>query len=437
MNEPNVNLAILDGYDPETVAMLQAFYSRSHLPIGDRLRELGTDVSSVKESLKKYYVGYGHKSIGQCGSVCLFIEGVSILVAKVFQDSSLYNGQETSTRFIDFASRPIHNPIPEFEKVNDSWLNFYSEAFTPTLEHVISTHSLDVQNQKDFDAAKARTFDILRAFIPAGCSTQLSWYSSFTHMADRLAQLRQHPLKEVREVSDAIVEYMQKKYPYAFSDLGAKTLDDSEYYCSESLDLNYLPLSVDDYDSWPTFDARWVSSGWQMRTTCGIKRNKGVPAPRHLSYLGRIVVSHTMDYGSFRDLQRHRNCIQMMPILKTRMGFEEWYLDALPLNVRNEAEVLIDKQVCAITSALNMYDSADVQYYIPLGFKVPCLLDMDYPQAVYISEMRTNKTVHPTVRKFACQLAQFTESLGLGDVHADYSVDDFTIRRGQQDIKFR
>jgi hypothetical protein len=51
--------------DPEATAMLQAFYSRSHMPISDRLTNLGEDLSSVKESLKKFYINYNHSSIGE------------------------------------------------------------------------------------------------------------------------------------------------------------------------------------------------------------------------------------------------------------------------------------------------------------------------------------------------------------------------------------
>jgi len=61
--------------------------------------------------MSKFYVGYGHKSIGDCGSITLFIEGVSMLGAKAIQDTKLYNGQEASTRYIDFSKQPILNPL--------------------------------------------------------------------------------------------------------------------------------------------------------------------------------------------------------------------------------------------------------------------------------------------------------------------------------------
>ena len=49
-----MNITLLPEYisgDPEASAMIQAFYSRSHKPIEERLASLGEDLSSIKESL--------------------------------------------------------------------------------------------------------------------------------------------------------------------------------------------------------------------------------------------------------------------------------------------------------------------------------------------------------------------------------------------------
>jgi len=93
---------------PEAEAMLQALHSRSvgglqsHLKI---LSEKGPD-----NFMKNFYVGYGHKSIGDCGTASIFIEGVSMLASKAVQDWPLYSGQESSTRYVDFQTQPFKNP---------------------------------------------------------------------------------------------------------------------------------------------------------------------------------------------------------------------------------------------------------------------------------------------------------------------------------------
>ena len=61
--------------------------------------------------MERFYVGYGHQSIADCGSTTLFIEGVSMLAAKAIQDWPLYAGQEGSTRYIDMSKQPIYDPV--------------------------------------------------------------------------------------------------------------------------------------------------------------------------------------------------------------------------------------------------------------------------------------------------------------------------------------
>src|SRR5208282_1429716 len=53
-------------------------------------------------------------------------------------------------------------------------------------------------------AVKARSFDILRAFLPAGITTQLSWHTNLRQAGDHLNLLAKHPSAEVRNVGQAL-----------------------------------------------------------------------------------------------------------------------------------------------------------------------------------------------------------------------------------------
>lgn len=93
---PTKRVIVLDDVPPESNAMLQALYSRSPESVVEHLKR----VNSVgpEKFMKSYYVGYGHKSIGDCGTTTIFIENVSMLAAKAIQDTPLYNGQEGDSR---------------------------------------------------------------------------------------------------------------------------------------------------------------------------------------------------------------------------------------------------------------------------------------------------------------------------------------------------
>ena len=75
--------------NPEAEAMLQALHSRSVGGIKEHLKVL--EKNGPEKFISTFYVGYGHKSIGDCGTGTIFIEGVSMLVAKAIQDWQLYS----------------------------------------------------------------------------------------------------------------------------------------------------------------------------------------------------------------------------------------------------------------------------------------------------------------------------------------------------------
>jgi thymidylate synthase ThyX len=107
-----INIFILDTdsrINAEAEAMLQALHSRSTGGLLEHLKVL--EKKGAANFMSQFYVGYGHKSIGDCGSITIFVEGCSMLAAKAIQDSKLYNGQEASTRYIDFSQQPMINPL--------------------------------------------------------------------------------------------------------------------------------------------------------------------------------------------------------------------------------------------------------------------------------------------------------------------------------------
>ena len=71
----------------EALAMLQALHSRSVGGVAEHLAVLAE--KGADKFMSTYYVGYGHKSIGDCGFAVVFIEGVSMLAAKAIQDYKL------------------------------------------------------------------------------------------------------------------------------------------------------------------------------------------------------------------------------------------------------------------------------------------------------------------------------------------------------------
>jgi thymidylate synthase ThyX len=429
---------IYDEFNPQDVAMMQALYSRSAASVTEHVEKV--KVSGSGKFMERFYVGYGHASIADCGSTTVFIEGVSMLAAKAIQDWPLYSGQETSSRYIDMSKQEIKDPLNTkiSKQILKDWMDFYISEQENVRVHLHEKFPRkEGEDEKVYEKAiNARIFDILRGFLPAGVTTQLSWHTNLRQAHDKLALLKHHPLAEIKEIAESIHKQLLEKYPQSF---GHQLFPEQEAYRA-------LSSKKYSYFGGPSSTSGQARS-FSLTTTikpAELSKYKDVVAkrpiktslPLFLSDLGTLTFKFPLDFGSFRDIQRHRNGVCRMPMLTTAFGFEEWYLGELPKASLARAKALIIKQKKAIASLKAPKEV--LQYYIAMGFKVPCVVTYALPAALYTMELRSGRLVHPTLRKVALQMCAVTKKkFPLLALHPDLSKDDWDIRRGLQDIKER
>ena len=110
-----------------------------------------------------------------------------------------------------------------------------------------------------------------------------------------------------------------------------------------------------------------------------------------------------MDTGGFRDMHRHRRCIQVMQGFTTQHGYE-MLLDVEDAGMRLRYDAAMRK-VQAAVEKLAASGTAEAeensQYAIPLAFRKRALFKMDFAEAVYISELRTTPAGHVSYRNVA------------------------------------
>lgn len=428
---PTTNLFVIDDQNPEDIAMMQALYSRSAASVVEHLEKVKKSGSG--KFMESFYVGYGHESIGDCGSTTIFIENVSMLAAKAIQDWPLYSGQETSTRYIDMSKQAIEDPVgtEASAKILKDWMDFYISSQEPVAAHLKTLFPRQPEEKETTyeKAIKARAFDILRGFLSAGVTTQLAWHTNLRQAARKLALLRHHPDQEIRKLSESIHQKLTERYPNSFGHklyeatetYRASTAQAYTYFNPETHPVEVIcKTSITPADIAPYIDA--------IKT-----RPPKTELPILLLELGLVTFDFQFDFGTFRDLQRHRNGVCRMPLLTTRFGFHDWYLEQLPESLREKALELIERQTKAI-EALNV-DEYTKQYYTAMGFRVPCRVTYGLPAALYTIELRSGKTVHPALRRVAQDMAKtLQEKLPELVIHADMDLDDWDVRRGLQDI---
>jgi thymidylate synthase ThyX len=120
-----------------------------------------------------------------------------------------------------------------------------------------------------------------------------------------------------------------------------------------------------------------------------------------------------MDIGGFRDMHRHRRCVQLLqgytdlhgydvplcpgqPTL-LEVGLEETYTRAMNGAFRSYRRLRTNSQQEAEQSA---------QYCLPLGTRCRSLFKMDFAEALYIAELRSVVAGHFSYRKVAWEMYQ-------------------------------
>lgn len=417
----------------EAEAMLQALHSRSTGGLRSHLEVLAQ--KGAGKFMGSFYVGYGHKSIGDCGTTTIFIEGVSMLVAKAIQDSALYSGQEASTRFVDFSRQLFINPIQTTagKDILEAQRAFYMSAQEPTRAELRRIHpQLEGEKESVYQKAiDARAFDITRSLLPAGASTNLAWHTNLRQAADRMLFLRHHPLAEVREIGEGLEEALKKHHPNSF---GHKRYENTEVY-QDLIAGNYYyhdPDSpVDPVVGFANINKEELLKYAELFEN----RPEKTELPKFLSQIGTLDVRFLLDFGSFRDIQRHRAIIQRMPLLTTDFGFNQWYLENLPAEIRDKLPEHLDRIKEGIKGLGISREEA--QYFIPMGYNTSNRFTGDLPAVIYMVELRDSRFVHPTLQRIAHIIGEQIKLNLAIPLHVDPEPSRFDIKRGEHDISLK
>ncbi|HTA87770.1 MAG TPA: FAD-dependent thymidylate synthase, partial [Silvibacterium sp.] len=110
-----------------------------------------------------------------------------------------------------------------------------------------------------------------------------------------------------------------------------------------------------------------------------------------------------MDIGGFRDMHRHRRCVQIVQGYTTAHGYDvPPEIDSSGLTVRYDSVMERARGVVAQLAARDSEEAEEQsQYVIPLAFRKRTLFKMDLSEAIYISELRTGAAGHFSYRNVA------------------------------------
>ncbi|HTA86132.1 MAG TPA: FAD-dependent thymidylate synthase, partial [Silvibacterium sp.] len=113
-----------------------------------------------------------------------------------------------------------------------------------------------------------------------------------------------------------------------------------------------------------------------------------------------------MDIGGFRDMHRHRRCVQVLQGFTSTHGFDlpeglkEAGLETRYTEAMQSAHAACTRLVQGSASEAE----ASAQYLLPLGTRNRALFKMDFAEALYISELRSQPQGHFSYRRIAWEM---------------------------------
>lgn len=135
---------------------------------------------------------------------------------------------------------------------------------------------------------------------------------------------------------------------------------------------------------------------------------------RHDELLREFAAGHAlrfdilMDIGGFRDMHRHRRCVQIIQDYTSAHGYDipEGMAEA-GLQSQYESAMNAAFSTHAQLAGSSVPEAAQsANYVLPLGTRVRALFKMDFAEAVYISELRSQPQGHFSYRRVAWEMYQ-------------------------------
>ncbi|MEO6806728.1 MAG: FAD-dependent thymidylate synthase [Edaphobacter sp.] len=120
-----------------------------------------------------------------------------------------------------------------------------------------------------------------------------------------------------------------------------------------------------------------------------------------------------MDIGGFRDMHRHRRCVQLLQPYTDIHGYDEPICPGQPTLAQAKLETIYAEAIKAAYASYHRLLATGVpeaaesaQYCLPLATRRRAMFKMDFAEALYISELRSGVAGHFSYRRVAWEMYQ-------------------------------
>lgn len=455
----------------EVVAVLFAYYSRSESGLRANLLSLlqdqtlgvdapaqgGAELALARERARafheKWVVGYGHASVAEHAVVHLALEDVSIVASKVVEDMRLASYTEKSTRYVQFDKGRCHLPQglvgtdveAVYRGAMDHLFTTYTDLIEPMTREIMTAYPPQPgQRPKAVErACRARALDALRAILPASTLTNLGLTLNGRAAAHLIAKLGSHPLPECRALGEAMRHHAEQilptlvKYaeprpyltetPGRMASLAAELLGPlpGADVSPHALPASRLVRLDGDPEAWLVASilfrhraeplaavyerVRVMGDADRARVVDAYLAGRGPhDAPlRELEHVA-CTVDVLVDYGAYRDIQRHRIATQTPQALSFLHGYtmpEEFEIFGLTGPFKEAMEV-----AAGAWERIRRAHPEEAAYVVPLAARTRVAFTWNLREVFHFIELRSAPQGHRSYRRVAQQIYREVEA---------------------------
>ena len=436
---------------PEKSAYALARYSRSPDSVRESLEWVRGH--SSEKFLDSFYFQYGHASIADLGHAIFCFEGVSELAAIEIEDEPLWDGQAKSSRYQDFSAGSIVTP-PEilgtadeatYRRAAERLLATYLSMHGRLVEHL--TEALPRPAEMKEGAYKrtiaARAYDGVRYLLSLGISTNLGQVTSIRTLEKQMQRLGASEYGEIRELAGEMKEACAKPpaclwdpsqaqeplaptlAKYAEPDITARNARarvkawaaaNMKFGAVEgvkNIDLAPNAGPLDEIVTTLLYGASAVPyravldevSGWsearknEVVDVAMAGRDRRDELLREFRSGYQYVFDVMCDIGAYRDLHRHRRCVQVRQAFTGDLGTETPELME-QAGLGTEYQAALDG---AAAARAELPEKAR-DYLLPFAARCRTLYKMDFSEVEYIARVRSGVKGHLSYRRVAWEM---------------------------------
>lgn len=397
---------------------------------------------------EKWVVGYGHGSVAEHAVVHLALEDVSILASKVVEDARLASYTEKSTRYVVFREGAWHTPSVlatgdlglRYAETCRHLMETYSRLMEPVIEQVKARRPRkEKQTERGWNAAcKAAACDILRYLLPAATPTNIGLTANARTIEHLITKLLSDPLEECNRLGEDIkreaghiaptlIKYADRseyvvETRHVLEEAAARvrpSIPASQWPSDRAVRLIHAPTEPDielvtdllypyagtDWqalrdlvEAMPFVDRALILQDALRTEEKGGRRGRFDLVPRaleHLVYTFEILV----DFGAFRDIQRHRMATQTRQPLT-----DEWGYVTPPEIVEFGLEETYKECMARAAEtyrAIAAEHPHEASYVLPLAYRIRVLFTWNLRELHHFISLRSSRQGHASYRKIA------------------------------------